>query len=37
MESNLKAYAWFLGYMLITQIVVAPIAKQMNIPILSSL
>jgi len=37
MESNLKAYAWFLGFMLITAVVVRPIAVQMNIPLLKDI
>lgn len=37
MEAPLKAYAWFVGFTLITAIVVRPIAVQMNIPILKDL
>jgi hypothetical protein len=35
MEKHLKSYAWFVGFLVITKIVVAPIAKQMNIPLVS--
>ena len=37
MESHLKAYVWFLGFMLITAVVVKPIATQMNIPLLKDI
>ena len=36
-ESNLKAYAWFLGFTLVTAIVVRPIAQQMGIPLLKDI
>lgn len=35
MNEHLKSYAWFLGFIVITKIVVAPVARQMNIPVLS--
>lgn len=37
MDGKLKAYAWFVGFMLVTSIVVRPIAQQMGIPILKDL
>ena len=37
MDSKLKAYAWFLGFMLVTGVVVRPIAQQMNIPLLKDI
>lgn len=37
MESHLKAYAWFLGFMLVTAVVVRPLATQMNIPMLKDI
>ena len=37
MDQHLKAYAWFIGFMLVTAVVVKPIATQMNIPLLKDL
>lgn len=37
MDSKIKAYAWFVGFMLVTSIVVRPIAQQMGIPLLKDL
>lgn len=36
MNSTVKSYLYFVGFMLVTKIVVAPILKPMNIPILSA-
>lgn len=36
MNAYVKNYAMFLAFLAVTKIVVAPIAKQMNIPVLSS-
>lgn len=35
MNSTVKSYLWFLGFMAVTKIVVAPVAKQLNIPMIS--
>lgn len=35
MEQHLKSYAWFLAFMVATKVVVAPIAKNLNIPLVS--
>lgn len=35
MNSTVKSYLWFLGFMAVTKIVVAPVAKQLNIPLVS--
>lgn len=37
MESKLKAYAWFIGFMVVTAVVVRPIATQMGIPLLKDI
>lgn len=37
MESKLKAYGWFVGFMLVTAVVVRPIAQQMGIPLLKDI
>jgi len=37
MENHIKAYAWFIGFMLVTAVVVRPIAMQMNIPLLKDI
>ncbi len=37
MNSYVKSYAIFLAFTLVTAIVVRPIAKQMNVPILSDI
>lgn len=36
MNAYIKQYAVFVAFLAVTKIVVAPIAKQMNIPVLSS-
>lgn len=36
MSEHLKAYAYFVAFLAVTKIVVAPIAKQMNIPVVST-
>ena len=35
MKAHAVSYAWFLAFVVVTKIVVAPIAKNLNIPILS--
>lgn len=35
MNEHLKAYAWFVGFLVVTKIVVAPVARQLNIPVVS--
>ena len=35
MNAHVKSYLWFLGFMAVTKIVVAPVAKQLNIPVVS--
>lgn len=37
MNAHIKSYAIFLAFTLVTAIVVRPIVKQMNIPILSDI
>ncbi len=37
MNAYLKQYAVFLAFMAVTKIVVAPIAKQVNIPVISTI
>jgi hypothetical protein len=37
MKEHLNAYLWFIGFTLATKIILQPIAKQMNIPILQGL
>lgn len=37
MNSTVKSYIWFLGFMAVTKMVVAPVAKQLNVPIISDL
>lgn len=37
MEKHAVAFAWFLGFALLTKVVVVPLAKQMAIPYLSNL
>lgn len=37
MNANVKAYLWFIGFTLATKIIVAPIAKTMNIPYVQDL
>ncbi len=37
MNAHIKSYLWFLGFMAVTKIVVAPVAKQLNIPLVSDI
>ena len=37
MNAHIKSYLWFLGFMAVTKIVVAPVAKQLNIPVVSDI
>ena len=37
MNQHVKSYIWFVGFLALTKIVVAPIAKNMNIPLLSDI
>lgn len=37
MTSHLKAYAWFLGFAIVTKMLVAPVAKQVGIPFVQDL
>jgi len=37
MKAHLNAYLWFIGFTLATKIIVAPIAKSMNIPFVQDL
>jgi hypothetical protein len=37
MNAHLKSYAFFIGFMILTKLVVAPVAKQLNIPVVSDL
>lgn len=37
MNSKLEAYAWFLAFMVVTAVVVRPIANQMGIPLLKDI
>jgi len=37
MHSHVKSYLWFLGFMAVTKMVVAPVAKQLNIPVVSDI
>lgn len=36
MNAHVTSYLWFLGFLAVTKIVVAPIAKQLNIPVVSA-
>jgi hypothetical protein len=35
MNSTVKSYLWFIGFMAVTKLVVAPVAKQLNVPLIS--
>lgn len=35
MHSTVKSYLWFIGFMAVTKLVVAPVAKQLNVPLIS--
>lgn len=37
MNAHIKSYLWFVGFMALTKVVVAPVAKQLNIPVVSSI
>lgn len=37
MDSHLKAYAWFIGFTLVTAVIVRPIAQQMGLPLLKDI
>jgi hypothetical protein len=37
MQAQLKSYLWFVGFLAVTKIVVAPMAKQLNIPVVSDI
>lgn len=37
MNAHLKSYAWFVGFLLVTKIIVAPIATNLNVPYLKDL
>ncbi len=37
MNTHVKSYLYFIGFMALTKIVVAPVAKQLNIPVVSSI
>lgn len=37
MQAHLKSYLWFVGFLAVTKIVVAPMAKQLNIPVVSDI
>lgn len=36
MNAHIKSYLYFVAFLAVTKIVVAPVAKQLNIPIVSS-
>lgn len=35
MNAQVKSYLWFVGFLAITKIVVAPLAKSLNVPLIS--
>ena len=35
MNATVKSYLWFIGFLAVTKMVVSPVAKQLNIPIVS--
>lgn len=37
MNAHVKSYLWFLGFLAVTKVVVAPVAKQLNIPLVSDI
>jgi hypothetical protein len=37
MNAHLKSYLWFVGFLAVTKIVVAPIAKNLNVPLISDI
>jgi len=36
-NAHLKSYAWFLGFLIVTKVIVAPMAKQVGIPYVQDL
>jgi hypothetical protein len=36
MNSTVKSYLWFLGFMAVTAIVIRPVVKSVNIPLLNA-
>lgn len=37
MNEHVKSYIWFVAFLAVTKIVVAPIAKNLNIPLVSDI
>lgn len=37
MNTHIKSYLWFLGFLAVTKIVIKPIAENMNVPLLKDL
>lgn len=37
MNAHVKSYLWFLGFMAVTKLVVAPIATNMNLPLVKDI
>lgn len=37
MKEHIHSYLWFLGFMAVTKMVVAPVAKQLNVPFVSDI
>ena len=37
MQAHLKSYLWFVGFLALTKIVVAPIAKNLNVPVVKDI
>lgn len=37
MNAHVKSYLYFVAFLAVTKIVVAPVAKQLNIPVVSSI
>lgn len=37
MNQHIKSYLWFIGFLAVTKIVVSPIAKNLNIPLVSDI
>lgn len=35
MNAHVKSYLWFIGFLAITKLIVAPVAKQLNVPMVS--
>mgnify|MGYP000007544696 FL=1 len=34
MNDHLKSYAWFVGFLVLTKLIVKPMAEQFNVPML---